>query len=174
MKCFHLQSDYLYEGSDYYERTINIISKSQKKETFKKASGFGTYFEGLIARTLQTLWETWMQVFNRQRTRPKILSVYQPIRQKSTGGLCRSIIKREGSRIYIQLPADTRHPGRDLSDQYGAPSSQREVLGTIYEYSGYLRRRMFRHPPGCYISCQYDSEFFGIKFKTDRSKGGKL
>lgn len=173
MKCFQLMSDHLYKGTDYYERPINIIFKSQKKETSKKASGFGTYFEGLIARTLQALWETWMQVCKRQGARPKILSDYQSIWQKSTGGLCRSIIKREGCRIYIQLPSGTRHPGRDLSDQSGASSPQREVLGTIYEYPGYLRRRMFRHPPGCYISCQYDSEFFGIKFKTNRSKGDK-
>jgi hypothetical protein len=171
MKCFLLKSEHLYKGTDYYERAINIIFKTQTKKTYKKTSGFSAYFERLPAGTVQALWETWMQVCKRQRARPKILSDYQSIWQKSTGGLCRSIIKREGCRIYIQLSSGTRDTGRDLSDQSGASSPQREVLGTIYEYPGYLRRRMFRHPPGCYISCQYDSEFFGIKFKTNRSKG---
>jgi len=169
MKHFQLKSDHLYKGTDYYERAINIIFKSQTKKTYKKTSGFSTYFEGLITRTLQTLWKTWMQVCKRKGARPKILPVYQSIRQKSTGGLCRSIIKREGCRIYIQLPSVTRHPGRDLSDQSGASSPQREILRTTDEYHGYLNRRIFRHISGCSVSCQYASEFFRVKFKTDRS-----
>lgn len=166
MKRLQLKSAHLYKWSDYYEKTINIINiifKTQTKDTSEKAAGFGAYYEGVIDRTLQTLRKIWMQVLKRKRAWSQILSDYQPKRRKNASdGLRSPVIKREGFRIYSQLTSGTRYYGRNLSDKCRASSAQREVLGMKDEYSG-LRRRSFLYTSGCNCSSQYASGFFGIK-----------
>ena len=103
------------------------------------------YSARFIDRTLQTLWQTGLQVCPGPRTRPQVLPIGQPTRRQAPDGLCSGGVLSTGHRVPPQLPASASTAGADLQPQPRVVTAPDEVLskhgafGGISARSGYGR-----------------------------------
>src|SRR5580700_4502008 len=66
---------------------------------------------GLVDRTLQTLWQTGLQVCPGSRSRAQVLSVGQSARRSTSNGLRAARVLSAGLRLSAQLPASASIAG---------------------------------------------------------------
>src|SRR5271170_4865703 len=102
------------------------------------------YSAGFVDRTLQTLWQTGLQVCPGSRARAQVLSLGQPTRCTAPDGLCSGGVLSTGLRVPPQLSASTSTAGADLQPQSRAITAPNEVLSkhgafSILAGSGYGR-----------------------------------
>ena len=102
------------------------------------------YSAGFVDRTLQTLWQTGLQVCPGSRARAQVLSLGQPTRCTAPDGLCSGGVLSTGLRVPPQLSASASTAGADLQPQSRAITAPNEVLSkhgafSILAGSGYGR-----------------------------------
>jgi hypothetical protein len=86
------------------------------------------YSAGFVDRTLQTLWQTGLQVRLGSRARAQVLSIGQPTRHTATDGLCSGGVLSTGHRVPAQLSASPSTAGADLQPQSRVITAPDEVL----------------------------------------------
>jgi hypothetical protein len=171
MRDIMIKSDQLYTWSDYYENSINTIFKAKAKGAPEKTAQYVAYFKRLINRTLQTLWETGMQVPEREGAWTKILSFYQSNGTQTPDGLYPHRNKRQSDGISGQLSHGSRDPGGNLPDQSRAHLPERNILIVAY---GYIRTRLLpRYISGRNSGGQYAAELIAIRFESNTHRGGR-
>src|SRR5258708_37923962 len=72
------------------------------------------YSAGFVDRTLQTLWQTGLQVCPGPRARAQVLSIGQPTRRTTPNGLRAGGVLSTGLRVPPQLSASASTAGADL------------------------------------------------------------
>ena len=105
------------------------------------------YSAGFLDRTLQTLWQTGLQVRPRPRSRPQILFVGQPARCPPRDGLRPGRVLSTSFQVPAQLSASASTARADLQPQSRVVAASGEVLtlsehgalSTIPPRSGYGR-----------------------------------
>src|SRR5437016_2256408 len=106
------------------------------------------YSAGFVDRTLQTLWQTRLQVRPGSRAWPQVLFIGQPTRRTAPDGLCSGGLLSTGLRVPPQLPASAPTAGADLQPQSRVATAPDEVLSLKQTWS-------LQHPcsiwiwPGC-------------------------
>ena len=86
------------------------------------------YSAGFVDRTLQTLWQTRLQVRSGSRSRAQVLSIGQPTRRTTPDGLCSGGVLSTGLRVPPQLSASASTAGADLQPQSRVVTAPNEVL----------------------------------------------
>src|SRR3984893_12287382 len=102
------------------------------------------YSAGFVDRTLQTLWQTGLQVCPGPRARAQVLSIGQPTRRTTPNGLRAGGVLSTGLRVPPQLSASASTAGADLQPQSRVITAPNEVLSkhgafSILAGSGYGR-----------------------------------
>jgi hypothetical protein len=128
MKSNSVKSDQLIKWSEYYESKIYSYFTSKKKDSFAQTPTSGSYCAWFLDRTLQTLWQTWVQMCQWQRPWTQILSVGEQAWYQATNGLCSSRFKAKGRRIFGKLSKNKNYFRRTLRNQSRAFTSKGEVL----------------------------------------------
>lgn len=93
------------------------------------------YSARFIDRTLQTLWQTGLQVCPGPGTRPQVLPIGQPTRHQAPDGLCSGGVPSAGYRVPPQLPASASTAGEDLQPQSRVVTAPDEVLSLKQTWS---------------------------------------
>jgi hypothetical protein len=86
------------------------------------------YSARFLDRTLQTLWQTRLQVCPGPRSRSQVLFVGQPARHATGDGLRASAVRSTGLRVPPQLPTSTSSAGANLQRKSRVIAASGEVL----------------------------------------------
>lgn len=106
------------------------------------------YSAGFVDRTLQTLWQTGVQVCSGSRARAQILSFGQSARRSTPNGLRAGRVLSTGLRVPPKLSASASTAGADLQPQSRVITAPNKVLSFKQTWS-------LQHPcsiwiwPGC-------------------------
>ncbi len=162
-----VESVQLYNGSDTNERSIYILSSQETKNTFAKTQLHRiTYYQGLSAAEIQTLWKTALQVCGWAGTWTEILFVSKLSRQKTGSRIYTQRLYRTGRKISFKPKKGTTNPGRDQQHQPGDYQAQ----GTIIEKTnGYHTLQLYRYKSNWLPGCKHAFRFPKGKSNT----GGK-
>ena len=128
MKINNVKSDHLFKWSDIYETKPYSDSAPKEKDSFTQASAHRSHFAWFFNRTLQALWQAWMQVCRWLRTWSKVLPISKQSRQQTSDGLCSTRFKAKGRRILGKLSQAKDHSRGALRNQSRAFTSKGEVL----------------------------------------------
>ena len=125
-----LLSDQLYNWSDnepfrFLFRRADPATPSSGQAT---ATARTVYSAGFVDRTLQTLWQTGLQVCPGSRARTQVLSIGQPARRTAPNGLRAGGVLSTGLRVPPQLSASASTAGADLQPQSRVITAPNEVL----------------------------------------------
>src|ERR1700730_16130145 len=107
------------------------------------------YSAGFVDRTLQTLWQTRLQVRPGSRSWPQVLSVGQPARRSTPDGLRAGRVLWTGLRLSAQLPASAPTAGADLQPQSRVATAPDEVLSRKQTWSLWRHLGSIWIWPGC-------------------------
>jgi hypothetical protein len=107
------------------------------------------YSAGFVDRTLQTLWQTRLQVCAGSRTRPQVLSISQPTRRPAPDGLCSGGVLSTGLRVPSQFPPSAPTAGADLQPQSRVVTASDEVLSLKQTWSLWRHLGSIWIWPGC-------------------------
>jgi hypothetical protein len=94
----------------------------------------------ILDLTLQTLWQSWLQVCPGSRSWAQVLFVDQPARRSAADGLRANGVHSTGLRVPPQLPASASTAGADLQPQSRVITAPGEVL-TFNEHGAFGTRR---------------------------------
>ena len=123
-------SDQLYNWSD--NEPFRFLSWRADPATSGPGQAAATartvYSAGFVDRTLQTLWQTGLQVRSGSRARAQVLSVGQPTRRTTPDGLRAGGVLSTGLRVPPQLSASASTAGADLQPQSRVITAPNEVL----------------------------------------------
>jgi hypothetical protein len=86
------------------------------------------YSARFVDRTLQTLWQSGLQVRSGSRAWAQVLSIGQPTRCTASDGLCSGGVLSTGLRVPPQLSTSASIAGADLQPQSRVITSSDEVL----------------------------------------------
>jgi hypothetical protein len=99
---------------------------------------------GFIDRTLQTLWQTRLQVCSRSRARPQVLSIGQPAWHSAADGLRPGRIRSTGLRVPPELSTSASTAGADLQRKSRITAASGEIL-TLSEHGAFGTPARFGH-----------------------------
>ena len=138
-------SDQLYNWSDNEPfrsscRTAPATSGSGQAT----ASARALHSAGFIDRTLQTLWQTRLQVCSRSRPRPQVLFIGQPAWHSAADGLRPSGIRSTGLRVSPELSTSASTAGADLQRKSRVTAASGEIL-TLSEHGAFGTPARFGH-----------------------------
>ena len=143
-----LLSDQLDTWSDTNaERTDCHIAKAPQSSPAQTAPTQGDP-PRLPDRTLQTLWQTGMQVRRRARSWSQVLSFGQLPGVETANGLRTTGVSRSGCRVRCQLPASPRDLGGGLRDQPRTSPPSRGALKIRHDWRA-------GHPPCDDDRCEF-------------------
>ena len=153
MRSIRIKSDQYKEWSDYREQKIIPGVKKQESCSSKAASESSAHHTWFYYRTLQTLWQSQLQVRERAGPWSKILFVHQSIWLKSAYGLCTSRLYRSSRRVFRKFSSGNRDFRRDLSNQSRTfTTPRRPLINVRINYTKTSIRR--NRKAGCFI-CKY-------------------
>lgn len=166
----YLYSDQLINWSDNYETTYYLLF-AKKKKTSNKQDLFdrSRYPQRFVNRTLQTLWKTRLQMFERTRSWSQILPVDKLSQSKSNSGLCPTILPTTSKTIFIQLQRNSRNVKGNLRDKSGNPAPQKGIVKIKYGYHK-STFQLYKYRNCRKFSLQYAS---GFLCRKNSYKGGK-
>ena len=163
----------LYNYTDGYDTENNSIPPKTSHTSCEKnrVDRFADR-EGLIDRTLYSMWEAGLQVCRNSRSRSQILSVGQLSRPQARAGLHTTGVPETGNPICSQLSEGKTNLRGDLQHQSRAPKTERK---NVKEPDGYPRRSVdpLRCPRFSNPGSQYAPELHGRSIRKDRFMGGE-
>jgi hypothetical protein len=154
-----LLSGQLYTWSGDYARCLKSYPATPPQISLAKTAATRSGAAWLAHRTLQALWQTWLQVCSRPRPWTEVLLIGQSPRRTPANGLRSSIPSRTGATLPVQLPADTRHPRSALRHQPRVVAPSRNVLSA----KGEPLRPPVRYHPRCHRYCQHAPSLVGAR-----------
>lgn len=157
MKNFSNNSDKLFKWSDY--GTSHQLLPSPKTQTATSTSSryWHPSASRLTHRNLQTLWQTHLQMSERQGARPKILSINQLSWPETKDDLCFQRKKRSSTDLFKQPSEYEIDHGTDQRDQPRTACATGVVLG-VFSNRHYVQYQRCR----CYC-CQYGVRLLSCK-----------
>lgn len=168
MNLLDIPSDQLFRWSENYERRYAYKEEIIPIST-KASSGFATqtsssrrHSSRFPHRTLQALWQAWLQVRQWPRPRPQILSVGEFPEFAPASGLCPTEASRQDQAISRQLSACSRSVRRNLRDQPRIAASEGGALRTHDEHRLFFAYRANRSSIGKRYRRQHARELAGF------------
>lgn len=167
------------EKSSIKSDKLNNLSERTESNEKSSCSSLGSYSsppkdetrvsKGLTHRTIQKMWETWMQMRLGKGSWPQILPVGKLSWESAGNDLCSPELCEAGKRISRQSCRYSGTSGRDLRDQSPAIAETRGVLSVddgiraACQPFGICRSIRFGN-----FGCQHDSGLFNWKFEIWR------
>lgn len=168
MNLLDICSDQLFKWSDHrgrrygYKEEINPISAKAPSGSVTQTSSSRRHSSRLPHRTLQALWQAWLQVRQRPRPWPQILSVGEFPEFAAASGLCPTGASRQDHAISRQLSACSRSVRRNLRDQSRIAASEGGALRTHDEHRLFFAYRTNRSSIGKHYRRQHARELAGF------------
>ncbi len=174
MNEYEVLSDQLECWSEQDAESIDVITAAAAQSPAAQIAEPSADPEGLPDRALQALREAGMQVREGLRPRTQVLPVHQPDRPEATNGLRTPGLSRPGGRVLGQPPSGAGDHRRDLTDQPGTPTPQRELVGTRHGCRGHgTGHRVCRHPPDLHFGGQHAHRTAPRRFGSQADTGGQ-
>ena len=142
-----LLSDQFYTWPDGYTKRTRCRAAKTSQHSCASPAPAQIDSAGLPHRAIQTMWQARLQMRRRRRTWPQVLSVGKLSRPAATNGLRAAGELRTNSRVYRQLPPESRDSGDDLRGQSRIAAPSRGALKRHHERVTVCRLR----PEGCGI-----------------------
>jgi len=121
-------SDHLNNWSDNNERKIKFSTTTKKNNTHKKPATSRSSLTGICNRTLQALWQAWMQVCQIAGPWSEVLSFGQQAQTKTSNGLHSSGLSRAGHRICRQFSPNKNDFRRVVRNKPRTAQAARKTL----------------------------------------------
>ena len=172
MSRFCAISDQLFMWSAIDAEQICCQSATTTQNAVASTPSAGRGAAGLAHRTLQTLWQTRVQMCPRSGAWSQVLSVVEPCRCTSRDGLHTAGLPAPGGAVPTQLPAHPRHSGRVVRDQPGAAAPAREILSSGRERRDSHVCRRARHESRRHLDCQHARSRAGGRRPEFTTRGG--
>ncbi len=155
MNIYLLNSDQLITWSDIHARyfIIRVAEASRKIAAANACAGY--LIAGLAHRTLQTLWQAWLQMCGWAWTWTKVLPVGELPWLPAADGLCAPSRSRRCRRAPGKLSSCPRNHRRDLRDQPRAATPPRDAVRTPGEPVPAATHRHHRSAIGRCTHCQH-------------------
>lgn len=140
-----LSSGQLNTWSDHYARAFDHSTQASAQATAAQVPTAGYCSARFADRTLQTLWQTKLQVCYWPGTRSEALLVGQPHRGTPCHGLRPTRHSAASGRVSCQLPRDPRQARPVVRDQSGVAAPSGTVLGAGGECLFHHAHRRLRY-----------------------------
>ena len=161
-------SDQFDNWSDRYAERILCRASEAAQRACPSAAAAAINPARFPHRAIQAVRQAGMQMRQRSRTWPQILSVGKLPREATADGLRAAGERRTGSRVSGQLSSGARDPGRDLRDQPRAAAPPRVALTRCHE-----RIADSRSEAGWRACCQYACRLVGRAARACALCGGR-
>jgi hypothetical protein len=165
-------SDQLFTWSDTYDQQIPIHLAKTPPSTPAQAPASGSHPPRLSHRTLQALWQAWLQVRQGPRSRSQVL----PFRKLSpfapANGLCAAGVSRPDQEVSYQLSARSRDLRGDLRDQSRTAAPARGALRNHDERNVFCAHRAHRSGIGRRPPRQYARDLARRSTRLPDNRGG--
>ena len=172
MKYCELISDQLFTWSDFNERAFDQSAQTQAQTAAAQTACTGCSAARFPDRTLQTLWQTRLQVCQWSGTWAEVLSVGQPNRCTFGDGLRSTVHAGPGNAVPCQLPHHPRHTRSTVRNQPGVDAPTRAVLGAGGECFIDTTHRHLRYCCRCHHHGQYVGGLVARTRSLPKSTGG--
>src|SRR3974390_575756 len=117
MNSFEIQSDHSFTWSAIYAEEILRRPAKAPSGSARQAAAPRWHPSRLSHRTLQALWQAWLQMRQRPRSWPQILLVCELHECAAASGLCSTEPSCRDQEIPRPLSTRSRNLGADLRDQ---------------------------------------------------------
>lgn len=128
-----LQSDQLYTWSDAHTDRTRCCTSEASPCPCRSVAPASIDPAWFAYRTIQALWQAWMQMCRWSGARTQVLSFRELSRPAAEDGLCASGGLQAGFRASRQLSTNQRDSGGDQRDQPRVASSPRSALRRHHE-----------------------------------------
>ena len=148
-----VQSDQLYNWSDFYGTRHNESSPAKTKNTPSQASSFAGHSARFADRAIQALWQGRMQMCGGAWPWPQVLPVHQSPGEEARDGLHPCRIPGKGKNLFGELPQGKRDSRRTLLHQPRAFAP----AGTFLK--GFYANLRNQHERVVFYQCRGDSPY---------------
>ena len=172
MDSFGIWSDQSFRWSaTYAEEILHRFTKASSDST-RQAAAPRCHPSRFSHRTLQALWQAWLQM--RQGTWPwsQVLLVRELSKITAANRLCSAEPSCRDQEIPRQLSTRSRNLRGDLRDQPRAAAPPRGALRTHDEHRFFRTHRADRSPISKHDRRQYARELVGLSTKCFNNCGG--
>ncbi len=139
-----ISSDQLFTWSDKHDKKAHERFEKAPPSPAAQTSLSGSHPPRLSYRTLQALWQAWLQVRQGARSRPQVLSVGKLSPFAPANGLCAAGVSRPDREVSCQLSARERDLRGNLRDQSRTTAPARDALRNRDERNVFLALRTHR------------------------------
>lgn len=172
MNSFGILSDHAFTWSAIYaEKTLRRPAKASSNSSSQAASPrwHPSWFSH---RTLQALWQAWLQMRQGPRSWPQVLLVRELPEIAAANGLCSAEPSCADQEIPRQLSARSRCLRTDMRDQSRVAAPPRGALKGHDEHRFFLAHRAHGFPISKHDRRQHARELAGLSIQYLENCGG--
>lgn len=171
MNTRSLISDQLNTWSEIYAKYCIIHFAQAARAVAASYAGFGHAAARLAHRTLQALWQTWLQVCRWPRPWPQALPVGEFPRLPATNGLRATSRSGRRRRATGKLPAGPRDSRGGLRDQPRTAAPPRSALRRSSEPAAAIAHPPHRCAIWRHAHCQYARSVARCRVRAGAMRG---
>src|SRR6516165_8510908 len=155
MNCLGISSDQFFTWSATNDNKVHVCLEKAPPGPPAQTPLSGSHPPWLSHRTLQTLWQTRLQMRQGSRSWSQVLPVGKLSPFAPANGLRTAGVSRPDQEVSCQLSARSRDLRRDLRDQSRTVTPTRGTLRNHDERNVFLAHRRHRSEIGRCPPCQY-------------------
>jgi hypothetical protein len=171
MNSFEIWSDQSFRWSASYEEILRRPAKAPAGSA-RQAAAPRWHPSRFSHRTLQALWQAWLQMRQGPRSRPQILLVCELPECAAASGLCSAEPSCGDQEIHRPLSTHSRNLRADLRDQPRVAAPPGGALSAHDEHRFFLAHRAHRSPISKHDRRQYARELVGPSIQCLDNCGG--
>src|SRR6267143_4013638 len=172
MNSFGILSDQSFRWSASYEEEILRCPTKAPSGPTRQAASPLCHPSRFSHRTLQALWQAWLQMRQGPRSWPQVLLVRELSEIAAANGLCSAEPSCRDQEIPRELSTRSRNLRGDLRDQPRAAAPPRGALRTHDEHRFFRAHRADRSPISKHDRRQYARELVGLFTQCFDNCGG--
>jgi hypothetical protein len=172
MNSFEILSDHSFTWSAFYAEEILHRPAKSPPGSARQAASPRWHPSRFSHRTLQALWQAWLQMRQGPRPWPQVLLVRELPECAAANGLCSAEPSCGGQEISRPLSTRSRNLRADLRDQPRAAAPPRGALRAHDEHRFFLAYRAHRSPISKHDRRQYARELVGLSPQHFDNCGG--
>jgi hypothetical protein len=172
MNSFEIWSDHSFTWSATHAEEIIRRPAKAPSGSARQAAATRWHPSWFSHRTLQALWQAWLQMRQGPRSWPQILLVCELPECAAASGLCSAEPSCGDQEIPRPLSTRSRNLGADLRDQPRVTAPPRGALSAHDEHRFFLAHRAHRSPISKHDRRQYARELVGLSPQHFDNCGG--
>jgi len=172
MNSFGILSDQSFRWSASYEEEILLRATKTPSGPIRQAAAPLCHPSRFSHRTLQALWQAWLQMRQGPRSWPQVLLICQLPEIAAASGLCSAEPSCRDQEIPRQLSARSRSLRADLRDQPRVAAPPRGALRAHDEHRFFLAHRAHGFPISKHDRRQHARELSGLSIQCLDNCGG--